>query len=369
MRRRTRTAPGASVWAALVAMLFAGGPAVALELGAFGDVSYVSSDAAGDADNFALGGLDLYTMQKIDDRTQAFFEVVYEHDGEGFVLDVERYWLAREFSPAFRLGAGRFHAPLGYWNRNYHHGILIQDTVSRPAFLDFEDGEDAILPMHVIGLMATGRLDGGFAYEAAIANSTSIDTSVSPATAREILLANTEDLSDDKSLFARLTYEASALPLDLGLFVMRNNVIEAAAAGSYAPAAGEDLVQQDLLGLDLRYRRGPFNLLAEFYRLDSEAQAGVGDGRSHTADAYYVQLGYRFAEPWKVTYRYESLDFDSADEYFNILGIARPETYNVLALRRELDESNALMLEVRTEDPDGGASTTTTTLNWSFLLF
>ncbi len=350
--------------------------ATAFEFGAFGDVSLSSSDSQGESTGFAIGGIDLYTTQKISDNTSAFFEVVFENDGSGFVLDVERYSIKRNFTPAFSLAAGRFHAPLGYWNRNYHHGVLLQDTVSRPSFIDFEDGDSAILPMHTIGLMAEGKLGNGLSYEASLGNSNTFDTSnYTPGPGNncgcEIGLSNVSDPSDSKTLIGRLKYDAGRIPLQVSLFSMKNAIVEGAATGGIIPF-GNQLFSQTVYGFDLFYDDDVFSAQSEYYRLENDAAAGIGDGQSHSADAYYVQLGWRFAEIFKATYRYESLSFDSAstdqDAYFAILGRVE-SVHHVAALRYELDDSNTLIFEVNRTDPAGNAdSSNSYTVDWAFML-
>ncbi len=350
--------------------------AAAFEFGAFGDVSLNSSDSQGESTGFAIGGIDLYTSQKISDNTSTFFEIVFENDGSGFVLDVERYSIKREFTPAFSLAAGRFHAPLGYWNRNNHHGVLLQDTASRPSFIDFEDGESAILPMHTIGLMAEGKLGRGFSYEAALGNSNTFDTSnYTPGPGNncgcEIGLANVADASDGKTLIGRLKYDVGRIPLQVSIFSMKNAIVEGADTGGLVPF-GNQLFSQTLYGFDLFYDDDVFSAQSEYYRLENDAAASVGDGRSHSADAYYIQLGWRFAEVVKATYRYESLSFDSAstdqDAYFAILG-REESVHHVAALRYELDDSNALVFEFNRTDPAGSAdSTNSYTIDWAFML-
>lgn len=344
----------------------------ALELGVFGDVSLTSSNDKEDNNHFAIGGLDLYGNEQISDNTSAFFEVVFENDGDSFVVDVERYQVNHKFSDALTLGAGRFHAPLGYWNRNFHHGVLIQDTPSRPAFLDFEDGEAAILPMHSIGLMAMGKFNNGVSYELSVGNSNSYDTSAGFGT-DEIRLGNVSDLSEDKSIIGRVSYAFSDVPLHLSAFAMRNQLVEDSTAGSAGVMQGGDLAKTNVYGADLRYERGHFDALAEYYYIDNQDETSgvLGDGAvgdDGTANAFYVQLGYRFKEMWKVVYRYEDLSTDSDDTYFRVLG-TEDYSAHVAVLRYDVDDSNALMLQVINKDNDISKNVTEYTLNWSFLMF
>lgn len=351
----------------------------ALETGAFADISYNTSDLAlkdgGAADAFAMGGLDFYARQDIDPKTQAFFEYVFENNGESFVLDVERLYIKRRVNNALNIGMGRFHSPLGYWNNTFHHGVLLQDTVSRPAFLDFEDGEAALLPTHGVGLTFDGDLENGLGYDLGIVNSTFLDTSSAEP---EILIANVEDFSDDKTIVARVSYDfsnMSNIPLKLGVFGESNSIIEYSDGGSALGLnQGDEIVKQTIMGFDLRYQQGPFSLMTEYFSISDKAskEAVAGGASSGTKDntAYYVQLGYQATEKTRVTYRYENVSVDQTDYYYSFLG--RDEgNQNVLAIRYDLDDSNALTFEVHdiTDDTNSNLDRTEMMLDWAFLLY
>lgn len=359
------------------AMIMPALPAQAIELGVFGDTSMVVNNDSKDNNHFGIGGLDLYANQQISDKVSAFFEIVFENDGDAFVVDVERYQINYQFSPAFRLGAGRFHAPLGYWNRHFHHGVLIQDTPDRPAFLDFEDGEAAILPMHAIGLMAMGKFDNGFEYALSLSNGNQYDTSGGLG-ADEIRLGNVSDSTDGKTVVGRVSYSFSRVPLELGVFGMNNKLTEADATGAKIAGVGEgkDLVTTRVYGADLHYERNAFDALAEYYYLDNHDETSGVAGDDGTGNAYYVQLGYRLNDYWKLIYRFEKLAVDHNTAYFNILG-SQEYNGNVAAIRFDVDDSNAITLEVNSKrfhasndgTTDNGSGTTEYVLNWAFLMF
>lgn len=363
MRKTTRFSYSMAMMVLGSALMTA--PVHAVEFGAFSDVSLSKSDATGESSQFAIGGFDLYATQQIDDNTTGFIEYVFE-DADGFVIDVERLWIKRNISDALEVGVGRFHSPLGFWNRNYHHGVLIQDTVSRPFFLDFEDGDAGVLPMHTVGVMLQGNIGNGLSYEAAIANSSSLDSTASTNDI-EIGIGNVKDFSDDKSFFGRLTYSADNMPLSVSGFAMTNNFIESAATGG-SLAMGESLVDQTVLGLDLRYMINNFDILAEFYNIENDNK--VAGGTKETATAFYTQFGYRPADDWKIIYRFASLDFEATDNYFAMLGTEKA-VHHVVSFRYDLDDTNALVLEFNRADFDNSAveDTTTTTLDWAFMLF
>lgn len=364
--------------AAATLVLWGSGTAQALDMGVFGDVSFSLSEVDDSEPSFRLGSLDLYALQYIDDKTKALFETQFQtFSGGDITVEIQRFWIMREINDSFHLGAGRFHTPLGYWNRHFHHGILMQDTVSRPFFLSFEGGATSILPTHLIGLLAEGGFDGGLRYEAAVANSNALNTGADEGLA----VPNRADLGNRKSFFARLSfddYQRSFMP---GVTVMRNDVREGAeedavlcsvseVAGCSLAERGETLARQTLYGLDLRYERGRFGLLAELYHIENETRIAGGGKRDSLA--WFAQLGYRLNDRLLLTWRHEALDFDDDDLYYTdprLIGLSGPERRDVIALRYDFSESNALMLETSRRDPESGESTTTTLLSWAFVMF
>lgn len=65
--------------------------------------------------------------------------------------EVERLQLGWQTTPMATLWAGRFHAPMDFWNITHHHGAYLQTTISRPATALFEE-HDGILPQHISGV-------------------------------------------------------------------------------------------------------------------------------------------------------------------------------------------------------------------------
>lgn len=360
------------IWLAGAVLAFGlGGTANALDVGVFGDMSLSHSNTESSEPSFRVGSLDLYAAQYIDDNTRALFELQFQTFSGGDIdVEIQRFWIMREFSDAINVGIGRFHTPLGYWNRHFHHGILLQDTVTRPFILSFEGGPNAIIPTHLIGVLAEGDVGNGIRYEAAVANSNTID-SADPNS--RLAVPNRADLSPGKALFGRVHYGRFGAPFKPGVFAMKNDVLESSSAAEAMVGLGERLVRQNLYGIDMRYEIGRFDLLAEYYRIENEAAPALG-GRKHDSDAWFAQFGYQLSEQFKATYRHESLDFDADDPYYSTdFNLIRKEPgtekRHVFALRYDFSESNAIMLEVNARKPQFGGSQTTTLLSWAFVMY
>ncbi len=355
----------------LLVMLLLSRTVLAVNFGLFSDIKLVESNAKNDNIGFALGDLDFYATHEISDNTRGFVELVFENTNNGIITDLERLWIMRSFSDELNISAGRFHTPLGRWNRTYHHGSLIQDTVSRPFFLDFEDGDAAVLPVHLVGVMLTGdfiNANDEINYEVAIGNGPSLDSSngFSPTTKPEIDINGSSDKNANKTLVARIIYAHDSTPLKIGFFAMMHDVAESATANAGLTSLGSTLVKQTIIGSDLLYNNDSFEILSEYYQFTNNSN--VGSTASYSATAWFVQLGYKITDKLKIIAREESLSFNkNNDSYFLILGTEQAR-HHLLALRYDLDESNALKLELNNTDNDISVDTTSITLQWAFLI-
>lgn len=354
----------------LIAATLTAAPVTGADIGLFGDVTFVDSDAPDASSTFVLGVLDVYVTQEINDRMTGFVELVFAADDGGeFEAEVERLWIRYEVANAFQIAAGRFHTPIGYWNRTYHHGSLIQDTAARPFFLDFED-DHGVLPTHVIGLMASGDAWAGvgtFHYELTVGNGQSLDSSggldPAPADRPELDPTNLGDLNNDKSVASRLSLRNDR-GWQIGAFGLTQAIAESGALdrGSLV-ATGETLADQTLLGFDVRYEGKRYGLLSEYFRIDHDGPAG-----GHDATAFYIQAWFDPAEKWRLVYRFASLDSDERDPYFRLLGLPAQD-HHVMTLGYRMDEVSVVRLEVdRLAGSPTLADATTIRAQWAFLI-
>lgn len=357
---------------ALLAGMLAASPAAATDFSLFGDVTLVESD--GERSSFALGALDFYVTQEINDHTTGFVEAVFATDDEGEIeIDIERLWIRYQFSDAFRIAAGRFHTPLGYWNRTYHHGTLIQDTVERPFFLEWEDDGGA-LPMHVVGLMATGEAwtgVGTLRYELTVGNGQKLssEAGLDPADEAkpELDPNNLGGGNNDKSVAVRLSLDGDKR-WHVGAFVLTQEIAESGVPehGAFV-ATGDALVDQTLAGLDARWEGGRFGFLGEYFDIENESL--FGDFARHGATAYYAQAWVDLSDKWRLTYRFSSLELDPGDPYFRLLAV-RAEDHDVLTLGYRRDEVSVIKLEVDrlSARSPGLDDATTVRAQWAFLI-
>jgi hypothetical protein len=352
-----------------LAMLSSIPAAQAFDLGLFGDVQWYNSTEKGTANSFSQGQLDLYGTQKIDPATKVFLELVFEAGEDNvYGLDVERLNITRQLTRNFSVSWGRFHTPIGYWNTAYHHGALIQPTITRPTFLDFEDGSGAIFPTHIIGIMADGKIStgggAGLQYMVGIGNGSSINTSgfgTPGYSGSEIDVHNVVDTQDKKMYVAKLGYKMSKMPAQFGVFALHDPFSES----GNGPAVNSSLVTMDTWGAYARYA-GRFDFTAEAY--DIRNKDHVGNTGTNKAAAWYAQVGFHVTDKFAPYYRFEDVDYSANDPYFQYLGT--PEgSRHVLDLRYDISDTNAVKLEINRFEPvqSGVKSYTVYGLQWAFM--
>ena len=351
---------------AALTTLFCTTQSQAVDLGIIMDITYSASTADGATSGFALGQFDVFGAEQIGEKDRAFAEFVIEDSPDGFGVDLERAWIEHTFSRSVKLAAGRFHTPLGYYNRTYHHGSLLQFSVYRPAFLDFEDSSTSILPTHIVGLLATGDLPLGLSYEFAVANGGSIDTS---ATEHRIDMNNIGDPNNSKATVLRIVAAPPSMPFQVGAFGMKNKIAESGSTGAtQGIPEGGTLIDQSIYGLDFKYEGRWLRTLGEAFAIKNDSQIPNAMG-THSALAYFVQLEVFASHKFTAGYRFESVSFDKNDPYFNGTLLAREEeTHNILGLRYDMDDTNAVKFQADLRKPDNGKSDTTYSIQWTWMM-
>lgn len=324
-------------------LLLLSSPALAFEFKGFGDVTFTQSTQDGnDQGDFALGQLDLYTTQSIDDRSDVFVELVVEANEAGeFVIDLERLQLGYLLTDNIKLRAGRFHNILGFWNTAYHHGAQLYTSVGRPGFLEFED-DGGILPSHTVGLWFSGRHEsspGEFNLNVMLGNGSKVNNGALDPN-------NIDDDRGNKAVSFRVSAEPSAV-----------KGLEVGVSGNIGLVSGYNVngtetmrVRQRILALDVTYFANNIEFLTEFYSIhDKNDLSGDID---YSSTAYYVQAGYQIGNfiPFA---RYEKVSIDNdGDPYFSALSTV-DSNRTVAGVRYNLSLVNALKAEARKIDVEG----------------
>ena len=142
-----------------------------LRIRGFGDISLHGDTQQGDTTSFSLGQLDLFVTSDVSDKFKFLSEIVFEAGAtdiygntagsqNSFGVDIERYLLQYSHNDYFNLSVGRGHTAIGYYNTAYHHSSWLQTTTGRPFLFNFED-QGGILPIHMVGVSASGQVPSG----------------------------------------------------------------------------------------------------------------------------------------------------------------------------------------------------------------
>ena len=324
------------------------------EVGLFGNLTYRDTEDHDFRSNPFNTSLDLYTAGRLSNRWSGLLEFVLEHEKDYSEAEIERINITYEHSTALRLGAGRFHTPLGYWNKAYHHGRQLFDTVERPFFLEFEDSGrgTGILPSHTVGLQASGVRDvasGSFRYSLLAGSAHRMDSSEweEPGGAEVHPSYRFED-SDQLTWTASGSFHSRNDHFQVGLSARDHHIVEDGSLGDGAiTAEGEELFNQEILAADMRYRQGRWEIFGEYFYIRSRDQ--FASEQRFDSRAYYAQLAYSLTPSLRGVYRYARLDFDQDDPYYQLLD-AREETHHIFTLRYDLNLNHTLKLEYEAVD-------------------
>ena len=144
-----------------------------LRIRGFGDITFHGDNYRGDRTSFSLGQLNLFVTSDISENFKFLSEIVFEAGGAEqqtpplpttqpniFSVDIERYLLQYSPNDYFNLAIGRYHTAIGYYNTAYHHSTWLQTATGRPFLFEFED-DGGILPIHNVGLSASGLIPSG----------------------------------------------------------------------------------------------------------------------------------------------------------------------------------------------------------------
>lgn len=342
----------------LITMVFlsTNSKAYAFELNGFTDVSFTKRANGGKETefrngNFAIGTLDLYLAQHLED-TEILVELVIE---EGDVLDLERLYIGYTFSDALRVRAGRFHIPIGFWNTSYHHGVQLQPTINRPEFLRFED-DGGIIPAHMIGAYISGRVRpslGAVEYGALIGNGPRI-TNYEGMGHNSLVPNNIEDNNSEKSFAFHTSISPEAIEgLKAGISGNFSKIQNDTDAVREKQDDGTDViinpvnVNQLILAAALIYDVGNTDLSGEYFIIQNKDNSP--GGKSRTSSAYYVLATYSINDTFIPYLMFDKTAADQSDPYFKSLN-TQDISKLTAGLRYNISYRSSIKAEFRTLD-------------------
>jgi len=317
----------------------------ALQIHGFSDVGYHVSDQKGETNSFGLGQIDLFISSRLSDQFSVLGELVLEaNEKNEFGFEAERLLIQYSQSDYFNLSIGRYHTSIGYYNTAFHHGTWFQTATGRPFIFAFED-EGGILPIHNVGLSATGRIPSGklgLHYVAEIGNGRSRRTPIGEP------VQNTVDENNGKAFNLGVFVRPDWLPgFQAGFSVYRDRLTPDGLPKIDETIAAAHFIYQgpsvEWLNEGVLVRHAPF-----------------GAGRAFNTGSFYTQISRKFGK-WRPYFRYQYVNVPEGDQIigdagrqngpsaglrFDATEFAAFKVQYDRSARRMLDSINGLTLQV-----------------------
>ena len=314
----------------------------------FGDISYISRDGTS-RDGFTIGQAVAHLSASLGNSMSVFGEFSATGKDSGYSLGVERLIVKYDFSDLFKLSAGRYHTPIGYWNSAFHHGAWLQTTITRPEMIKFGS---RIVPIHFIGLLLEGTLPRnalGLSYHAGFGNGRHANVALS---------GDAGDINDDKAWMVQLRAAPDRyFGLEFGLGFYSDEI---------RPSDRPDIKESTVSAYAAWTRESPeiiFEYLYSSHELLSDSSVS-GD-----VNAWYAQFAYRLKDDlsqWKPYARLEKSDVDNTDPLLFDQGLDFEA--GVLGVRWDFNPYAALKAEYRNEEFDNAGRENNFRLQLSFVL-
>ena len=302
-----------------------------LRMRGFGDVTLHGSNRRGRTTSFSLGQLNLFVTSDVSERFKFLSEIVFEAGKSGastnaFGVDVERYLIQYSYNDYFQLAVGRYHTAIGYYNTAYHHSTWFQTTTGRPFLFAFED-QGGILPVHNVGVSASGLLPSGrlgLHYVAEIGNGR---RSRLPLTEEPV--QNKVDENNHKAFNVALFARPQAVSgLQVGFSFYRDLLTPAGA-----PKIGETILAAHAV-----LARSNYEWLNEAVLIRHAPQ---GLGAIFNTPGFYTQISRRFG-PYQPYFRYQYINVGQREPVFPEVGLRQGPS---VGLRYDASDSVALKLQ------------------------
>lgn len=306
-----------------------------LHIGGFTDFGFFATDEKGAASatsGFKEGQFILHFNSALAERVSFFGEVSTSPKSDGFKVEMERTIIRFAASNHLVLSMGRYHSPVNWWNDNFHHGLWLQTSITRPEMIRFGG---KLVPVHFVGMLAAGTVSAAnldILYRAGVGNGRG--TAIGRA-------GDAGDANNNRAWLVTLAVRPDALfGLEVGGGFYRDQV----------PLMAQPFRESISTAWVVWNKEQP-EVIAEFAHVEHEPVAG---GESRSSNGGYVQVAYRLPadERFKPYVRYEELQLNAQDAVFDE---GPPDLVMYLAgVRFELSEFASAKLEGRRQREDGG---------------
>jgi len=307
-----------------------------LRLMGFGDVNFYSTeDGDGNKESgFRNGQFVLHLVSQLSSRFSMFAELSFTATSSEYRTEVERLIIKYDHNDYFKLGLGRFHTAISWWNTAYHHGAWLQTTIDRPLAVRFGS---QLVPIHFVGVVAEGAIPSGslgMGYIAGVGNGRGENIARG---------GDAGDINDSRALNVRVFAKPDVFyGLEVGLSYYSDTI---------TPETESQEVDEWIGSAYIVYDRENPQVIAEYFHIEHQ---GVASGETAKSDAYYVQVAYRIPQ-WKARLmpytRYESTDIAEDDPvYTREFDLER----YLLGVRIDVASFVAVKAEYRHESIDSG---------------
>ena len=314
----------------------------------FGDVTYISRDA-GDPGWFVVGQAVAHVTASLSDSLSVFGEFSLTAKDSSQSAAIERMIVKYSFSDLFKLSAGRYHSPIGYWNSAFHHGAWLQTTVSRPEVIRFGS---KIVPIHFVGALLEGTLTSnslGLSYMAGFGNGR--HENISQA-------GDAGDINGDNAWMVQLNARpARYFGLNAGIGFYNDRV---------TPDDRPEINEQTVSAHVVWAKESPEILVEYIYSTHDQVNDSSVSG---DVNAWYAQFAYRLKgkhRNWKPYARYEKTEVDDSDPLLGDQGLNYEA--GILGVRWDFNPYAALKGEYRNEEFDGSGRENNFRVQVSFVL-
>ncbi|HUA62602.1 MAG TPA: hypothetical protein VML19_27850 [Verrucomicrobiae bacterium] len=112
-------------------------------------------------ESFNIGDFDLFANVRISEHWSMLGELLITSDfSNEFSAELDRLMLTYRANDYFKISFGKFDTALGYYTNQFHRAQYFQYGIGRPIMYSDEDN-GGILPVHNIGVSATGKIPSG----------------------------------------------------------------------------------------------------------------------------------------------------------------------------------------------------------------
>jgi hypothetical protein len=256
---------------------------------------------------FRAGEFDLLMTSQLSDKLSFLSELVFATDPTNtFALDIERFQLTYRPSKYFEISAGRFHTSFGYYNTAFHHGNWFSTATGRPFMYYFEDA-GGVLPVHELGVTATGYLPSGkfnLHWIAEVGNGSS-----------EFGSAN---FGDGVENFAT---DRNRKDVNFAVYIKPDWLSGLQVGGSFLtgdliPSNGLPKVNQTISSAYAVFINPKWEFMNEAILLHHQITDG---GRSYNSPLAYTQLAYRFGK-YRPYFRFQEVNIPNDDPVTSFKG-------------------------------------------------